>query len=71
MLWDIASDVWPKSCSVIQNPFQINRKLSFRNNLLMNSYAGCTLDNLCPHQALLLQTLSLSKSISQINICNN
>lgn len=51
--------------------FQVDRKLSFRNNLLMNWYTGCMSDNLCPHQAVLLQTLSFSKSITQTNICSD
>lgn len=39
--------------------FQTNRKLSFRNNLLMSCYMGSHLDNLCSQQAGLLQTLSI------------
>lgn len=39
--------------------FQTNRKLSFRNNLLISWYMGHRLDNLCPQQAGLLQTLSI------------
>ena len=39
--------------------FQTNRKLSFRNNLLMSWYMGCHSDNLCPHQAMLLQTVPI------------
>lgn len=51
--------LFPKLLNYIKYMFQTNRKLSFRNNLSMSWYMGCHLDNLRPHQAVLLQTLSI------------